>query len=263
MSKKIKYILSVCAICISSFAVGSEDPGLAALEKSAKNGTFTVAFFFEAKGDADRNGALKASVEKSAQALTDKVSAIFINMDDETQQGLVKKFRLRYAPKPIVLTLAPSGTVVGSFQQPFTVDELRDSLPGPGMQQCIQALQEQKLVMICVQNKDSIGSAAAMKGASGFVSDPRFKAYTTQVVIDPSDADEANSLKQLQIAPESKQAATLLLAPPGSLVGKWDGAVSKETIVQQLTSAMSRSGGCGSGSSCFDPSCQTPPKGGK
>lgn len=178
-------------------------------------------------------------------------------MADEAQQGLIQRFRMRYAPRPLTLVLAPNGAVVGSFQEPFTPAQLEAGLPSPCLQQCLKALQGGKLVMLCVQNAESVGAEAAMKGADAFLSDPRFKQVATKVVLDPAAAAEAAALKQLQVAPDANQATSILLAPPGAVVGTWQGAVSKEAIVQQLMVAMARGGGCGGGA-CVDPSCKTP-----
>jgi hypothetical protein len=235
--------------------MAAEDPGESARLEAEKAGKFLLVFVSDAQADAARAEALKKSVQESATAL-DKVNAVMIDAGKPEEQGLVKKFRLRYAPKPIALLLAPNGAVVGSFQQPVTAEQLKAGLPSPGMLSCIKALQTGKMVVICVQNKSSVDASAALKGATDFVTDAQYANFATKVVIDPASAEEANTLKQFKIDPAGKKAVSLLLAPPGRVVGKWEGAVTKETISKGLMAAMAAAKGCSSGPGCGDPTCK-------
>jgi hypothetical protein len=70
------------------------------------------------------------------------------------------------------------------------------------------------------------------------------------VAIDPADPAEASFLRDLQVDPRANTSVTVLLAPPGSVVGKFDGAVTKEQLVAKLQTAQSNpcaGGKCGPG----------------
>ncbi len=260
MSKYIACVFAVLIFFASPLVFAVEDPGITALKKAEKKSIFLVAYFFDATDEADKTKSFKASVEKASSALSSILSAVYIDVNNKTQQGLVTMFKLSYAPKPIALIFAPNGTIVGSFQKSFTVAELKASLPGPGMQQCLKALQEGKIVMLSIQNKDSVDRIAAMKGVTEFSNDPLYKPHVVTVVIDPSLSVEENSLRRLQISPGTKKATTILLAPPGALVGRWEGALTKDAIALQLSQAMAQSRR--GGHSCSDPTCKIP-NGGK
>jgi hypothetical protein len=96
-----------------------------------------------------------------------------------------------------------------------------------------------------VQNGKTKSNDAAMQGVSSFKSDVRFAKFTEVVKIDPTDAGELKLLSQLKIDPNTTEAVTAFLAPPGAVIAKYNGATDMNTMVAALTAATS--GGCGSG----------------
>ncbi len=114
------------------------------------------------------------------------------------------------------------------------------------LQQCIQALQQGKLVFIVMQNSNTKWNEEALEGVNEFVSDPRFSDATKIVQIDPSHPDENELMNELGLDNDVNQATTALLIPPGMLVGVFQGKTSKEMIVSSLQSTLS-SCGCGPG----------------
>ena len=91
-----------------------------------------------------------------------------------------------------------------------------------------------------------------MKGVNEFKADPQFAEETEIVKVDPSDPKEAKLLAQLKADPKAKTASTALLAPPGMIVTKVDGATSKATLEASLKKAMAACSGA--------PGCCSPPK---
>ncbi len=61
------------------------------------------------------------------------------------------------------------------------------------------------------------------------------------MTVDPADPAEAGFLKALQVVPQTKEAITVCLVPPGQAVARFSGGTEKETIV----AALSNGGGCG------------------
>jgi hypothetical protein len=129
----------------------------------------------------------------------------------------------------------------------LTEQRLRDAVASPAMQQCLKALQERKLVFVCVQNGQTKSNEAAMKGVNEFKADPQFAESTEIVKVDPTDAKEAKLLAQLKADPKSKTANTALLAPPGMVVTSLEGATSKAGLEAALKKAAAS---CAPGSGC-------------
>jgi hypothetical protein len=149
---------------------------------------------------------------------------------------------------PLVIAMAPNGAITGGFPpgQNLTEERLKGAIVTPGMQQCLKALQERKIVFLCAQNKKTRFNSAAMRGVNDFKSDPRFAQFTEIVTIDPANKVEGKFISQLKIDPNTNGAITAFLAPPGSVIGKFEGATDKNMLLASLQRAMASCGsGCG------------------
>jgi acetolactate synthase small subunit len=177
-----------------------------------------------------------------------------VNRSLPEEKEMVERFGLQTAPVPIVLAIAPNGAVTGGINgADLTEERLRDAVASPAMQQCLKALQERKLVFVCVQNGQTKANEAAMKGVNEFKADPQYAEATEIIRVDPADAKEAKLLAQLKADPKAKTANTALLAPPGMVVTRVDGATSKAGLEAALKKAMAS---CAPGSGC----CSRPQK---
>lgn len=112
----------------------------------------------------------------------------------------------------------------------------------------MKALQENKLVFLCVQNAKTKSNQAAMEGVREYAADEQFGRAAEIVTLDPADAVEAHFLKDLRISPQTAEAVTVLLAPPGAPIARYEGATSKKELVETLMKASACGpGGCGPG----------------
>ena len=128
---------------------------------------------------------------------------------------------------------------------------LRSSrLSAPVIRTELQALQDRKLVLLCVQNQKTQFTQIAMSAAQSFKADSRFGGATEVITVNPEDREEAALLQELQVDARTPQAATVLLAPSGQPLAKFAGAMSKDQIVAKVASAQSgpcANGQCGPG----------------
>jgi len=223
-----------------------EGKGAAAVQQAAAGNKYLFAFFYEKDDEATR--AARKTFDEGLKKLTPAPESVAVDRTAPGESELVAKYGVERAPMPLVLALAPNGAVTGGFAAAqLTEERLRDSVASAGMQECLKALQERKLVFICLQNRSTRDNEAAMTGVNEFKADARFAAATYVVKVDPTDKSEAKLLAQLKADPQAKVASTALLAPPGVVVVKVDGGTSKDTMVASLTKAMSSCGpsGCG------------------
>lgn len=225
----------------------------AAMSRAAEDNAYLFAFFYD-KDDAATRAARK-TFEEAVQKLTPVPQSVAVDRTAPEEEELVAKFGIDRAPAPFALALAPNGAVTGGFKAAEATEErLRDAVASTGLQQCLKALQAQRLVLVCLQNDRTQANAAAMKGVNEFKIDPKYGALTDIVKVDPSDAKEAKLLAQLQADPLAKEATTVMLASPGVLVAKVSGPTSKDSLMAPLQKAMAA---CGPGAS---PGCCPPPK---
>jgi hypothetical protein len=107
-------------------------------------------------------------------------------------------------------------------------------------------------VLLCVQHTQPQTRPALPRGVVEFKSGPNYATSTEIVLLNADDTAEASFLKELKVDGRTPGPVTLLMAPPGTVVGKFDGAVTKNELVAKLASAQSA---CGPGGKCGPGGC--------
>lgn len=222
--------------------------GLAAIDTAARNGKYLFIFFWKENDEQSRSmyGVFQSAMNKWAQS----ADAIGIQTTDQREKPVVDRLGVSRAPMPLVVALAPNGAVTKGFPLKFTEEQLRQAFVSPCTAKCLKAVQDRKLVLLCIQNGQTQFNQAAWQGIQDFKADARFGQATEIVPLDPGDKTEAALLAGLQVDPRTPTAVTVLLAPPGQPIAKFTGAVNKEQIVAEVTSAQSgpcAGGKCGPG----------------
>jgi hypothetical protein len=226
----------------------STSKGLAAIDTAARNGKHLFILFWKENDEQSRkmNGVFQAAMSKWAQS-ADSAS---IQITDPNEKPIVDKFGLSRAPMPMVLALAPNGAVTKGFPIKFDENQLRQGFVSPCTAQCLKCLQQQKLVVLCVQNQKTQFSQVAWTGVQNFKADPRFSKATEVVMLNPDDQAEVQLLSELKIDRRTSQAVTVVLAPPGQPVATFAGAVTKDQIVAKIQAGPCAGGQCGPGGCC-------------
>ncbi|NLX97153.1 MAG: hypothetical protein GXY83_13345 [Rhodopirellula sp.] len=238
---------AVAVATADSQPAGGSSAAKAALEKAAKAEKYFFAFFW--KADDENTVAMRKVFDEAMASAADRADAVAVKVTDAAEKEIVKEYGLERAPMPLVLAIAPNGAITGGFPAPFSQQDLSTGFATPGTQKCMKALQDGKLVFLCVQNAEMQASQDAMKGVRDFKADVRFASATEVVMLDPKDTAEASFLADLEIKPDASDAVTVFLAPPGSPIGKFEGATTKEQLAEMLMKASSGCGpgGCGPG----------------
>ena len=229
-------------------AARQQSRGMAAVEAAAKSHKYLFIFFWKENDENARSmyGVFQSAMGKWAKS----ADSIGVQITDPNEKPVVDKFGVSRAPMPLVVALAPNGAVTKGFPVKFTEEQLQQAFVSPCTARCLKAMQDRKLVLLCVQNQSTQSNQAAAKGVQDFKADPRFGQATEVVHLNPSDGAETTLLKGLQVDPRTSTAVTVLLAPPGGPIAKFTGAVTKEQIVAKVASAQSgpcANGQCGPG----------------
>ncbi|QDU62960.1 hypothetical protein Pan216_38340 [Planctomycetes bacterium Pan216] len=234
----------------------------ALMRASARENAYTYLFFWSR--DDQQTQTMRQVFHKAVRQLGDSVHAIDVNIADAREEEIVDHFGVSRAPMPLALAVAPNGAVTGAFPVRFTTEQLAQAKVSPATQACMNALQHRKLVLLAIQNASTTDRQAAYHGASEFQRDIRFATSTELVTIDPDDPAEAGFLRRLKVAPQTRDAVTIVLAPPGTPIATFTGAVSREQIVEKVTAARNSCcpggkcgpGGCCPGGKCGPEGCQ-------
>jgi len=222
--------------------------GMAAVDAAADGGKYLFIFFWRANDDQSR--AMYGVFQSATGRWTESADSIAIQITDPREKAVVEKFGVSRAPMPLVVALAPNGAVTKGFPVEFTAQQLREAFVSPCTADCLKALQDRKLVLLCVQNEQTQFSQAALEGARSFKADARFAKATEIVTMNPGDGTEATFLETLQVDPRTPTAVTVLLAPPGRPVARFVGAVTKDQIVAKVLAGPCAGGKCGPGGCC-------------
>jgi hypothetical protein len=224
-----------------------EGVGLAAVAQAAQEKKYLFAFFWRDESSDTAN--MKKVFAEAMQKINDRANAIEVCVANASENGIVEKFDLNRAPMPLVLAIAPNGAIMGGFPQKFDEEKLLNAFGSPCTEQCMKTMQEGNLVLLCVQNKSTNSNEEAMKGVKEFAEDQRYASATRVVMLDPSDPAEKPFLTDLKIDPQTTEAITAFMAPPGSVIAEFKGATDKEGLIAALQKASTGCGpgGCGPG----------------
>ena len=219
--------------------------GMAAMRKATAAKKYLFVLF--RKEEDSQTAAMRSVLLEAMTELADRADTVEVDVTAASEAAIVKKFGLDRAPMPLVLALAPNGAVTGGFPAKVEKQQLLEAFASPCTEQCMKRLQDNRLVFLCVQNTKTEANDVAMKGVREFKADARFAQATEIVMLDPADAAEVAFLKDLTIDPQTKQAVTVFLAPPGAPIAMYEGATDKDEIVATLEKASSACGpgGCG------------------
>jgi hypothetical protein len=222
--------------------------GLAAMDQAVRGDKYLFVFFWKTN---DQNTQKNYGIFQTAMTgMADTADSIAVQIADANEKPIVDKFDVSRAPMPLVLALAPNGAVTKGWPVRFTEAQLKEGVVSHNTAACLKALQDKKLVLLCVQNEQTQFSQAAWQGVQAFKADARFAAATEIVAVDPRDQADAKLLSDLRVDPHTSQAVTVLLAPPGAPIAVFPGAVTKDQIVAKVAAAQSgpcANGKCGPG----------------
>lgn len=238
------------AITAQEQATGAKvSQGQAVMDRAAAAQKYVFLFFWKDKNP--QTDKAWSTFEPAAAKLADSAEVASIQITNPAEKKIVDKYGLTRAPMPIVLAVAPCGAITKALVKTFDETQLRAAFVSPCTQLCLKALQDRKLVLACVVDQVNPQEPVTLpKGVEDFRADAKYGAATEVVLVNAKDQNEAAFLKDFQVSPQTQKPVVVFLAPPGSMIGKFDGAATKQDMVAKLVSAQSNpcaGGKCGPG----------------
>jgi len=231
------------ATTMPAAATTMPSPAMTALTQAAAEKKYLFVFFY--KADDANTRAMRKVFDDALAKSADKANSIAVNIGDAAEKATVDKFGVARAPMPLALAVAPNGAVTAGLPTKFDEKDLAGAFVSPGKEKCLKALQNRKLVIICAQNQNTKSNDEATKGVQEFTADKRYSGITEVIQVDPADAAEAKLMAEFKIDPQTKEAVTVLMAPPGAVMSIVQGKVNKDALIAALNPP--KSGGCGCG----------------
>lgn len=232
---------------LGASAGNQASPGQLAIQKATSANKFALVFFWKDRGA--QTDQAWADLRSAAAKMVNWAEVTAVQVTDPAEKQLVARHHLSRAPMPLVLAIAPCGAVTKAITGRITEAQIQSAYVSPCTQACLKAIQDRKLVMLCVMDrKDPYRSGAVPQGVQDFKADGRYGPVTEVVLVNATDQAEAAFLRELQVDPREPKPVTVLLAPPGSMVAKFAAGATKEQMVARLSAAQSNrcaNGTCG------------------
>lgn len=235
---KAMFFVFMMSLSLSLFADSSS-----AIQNAIDENKHLFIFFYKEQNE--KTLQLQNIFDLAIQKMGEQINSIKVKVNDPTEKPLVEKFNLKRTPMPFVVVLAPNGAITGGFPS-FTEEKLVNSLVSPGAANCLKALQERKLILLCLQSNQKAHNESALSAVKDFKADPRFAKATEIVMIDLADLREHKFLNQLLIDTSSSQSLIVLISPPAEVIGTYQGNVTKDQLISDLQKSTS---------SCCGPGC--------
>lgn len=229
------------AMLTSSAVAHAASPGESAVANAAQNNQFAFVMFYRANDAAAQamHGTIKTT-------LADRQDAVLVpvQIGDTSESTLIQRFDATRIPMPAVAVLAPNGAVCSVFPQKVAARQLTSAIVSPAQANCLKALQDKKIVVLCAQ---PAGSTEIPNGVRQFQADELYSNRTEVVTVTATDPAEAKFLNQLNVPTNHQTPVVAFMAPPGVMIGVFNGNVTHNQLAQKLAAA---------GKCCDDDNCK-------
>jgi hypothetical protein len=214
------------------------------MERAFKGGKHAFILFYRPAQSEDRK--MADTLTRAEANLRARAMFVQVDISSRVESRLIDKYRVRQAPLPLTLVMAPNGAVVRAFTRTVDENALAAAFASPKVADLFKALQEKRLVTLCLQGAATKHNGESRRAAQQLVGDPKLKGQAVLIVADPRK--EADLLKRCRIASPPLESTVLMIVPPGRLVATVAGATTKAALLAKLTAALSSCGpGCSPG----------------
>ena len=227
----------------TSFAQNDASSPKFLLQEAQQTGKFTFLVFY--RDNSSPTQTMLQTVKEAVNSQGAQSTMAAASMMATDGMTLAEKFNVTRAPMPMTVAVAPNGAVTGLFSRKVSRANLEAAIVPPVMMECMKQLQEQKLVFVCLTKSEQ---AVVPTGVQGLRLDPLFKDRMALLALNVQDSAEARLMKQLKVEAQQVQGPyAVLIAPPGVLVGHFNGSSTTE----EIAAAIHKAGKC-----CEDPNCE-------
>lgn len=248
---KNKGLISMSMLVCAGFFIATQvlaeapaeaiDPAAERIKQASEAGKYALVIFHR-----DNEGLAEARKNMEGVADEGRAEIIDVNVSDAAVAPTVQAYGIGRATLPMILVIAPNGAVTGGFSGSGDPKLVAGAVVGKSFASCLKALQDGKLVFVAVPGTNAVLNEEAMKSIVAMTTDDRFNGYTETLTLSPTDPAGSELLAKLNVQASDSDPLTVMLVPPGRVVGTYTGVITKEQMVSDLMRAMAGST-CGSG----------------
>ncbi len=217
-----------------------------AIEKASTENRYLLIFF--TGGPVERGASMRDTLSKMISMSGGGIDTLTISAGDSQEAEFMRKYRIgSQGSLPMILSIAPNGAATGGYPMAVTVKQLQSCTSLDGLVlETLKPLQEQKVVLVALQNETTTMNTESLKGVDDFASDTLYRKFVAVVKADPADEGSRDFVKQCQLTTPLAQATVVILMPPGRIGKILTGKQTKEDILKALGSCATgcAPGGC-------------------
>ncbi|MCX5884476.1 MAG: tail fiber domain-containing protein [Proteobacteria bacterium] len=237
----IQAVLAFLSISIAAHAAPINVKS--ALNDASANGQFLFLTFYQAK-DASLTK-LSSTIAAFKKSSSEKIAVFDAAISDPANKEIADKYGIQAGQLPLLLVIAPNGVVTGGYPGNVTADQLKKSVGVSDLiLKVLKPLQEQKVVLVALQNAATKMNAESWAGVSDFANDANFKQIVSAIKADPAASGSQDFVKQCNLIAPITQATVVLLLPPGRIGKVLTGKTTKDEILKSLKTCTAGSGCC-------------------
>ncbi len=217
-----------------------------AIRIAQKTGKYLFILSYDSKNSS--YSSMAKTVENFQNKTSDKINIYKLHMKNKKDANIVTKYGINRAPLPLLLIIAPNGAVTGGFPEKVTKEQLKKSTSISRLVlNILKLLQDQKIVLVSLQNKKTKYNKESDQAINDFTSDSSIKSFVKIIKANPTAAGSKDFLKQAGLTEKITEATVVFMIPPRRIVKSFKGKITKNDLLSALKAC---STGCGpSGSS--------------
>jgi hypothetical protein len=237
----VKIVSTILFCVLTSYAVPTN--AKSAIADASAAGQFLCLVFYETK-DASFT-AMSSSIETFIKTSTKNILVYNAKVGDPANQEVQDRYFVTKGDLPMLLVIAPNGAITGGSPKTVTADQLTQFTAFSDlMLKVVKPLQEQKVVLVALQNASTRFNTDSWAGVNAFANDTNYKKFVAAVKADPTATGSQDFIKQCQLIPPILQATVVVLIPPGKIAKVLTGKTTKDDILKSLQACKAGSGCC-------------------
>lgn len=205
------------------------------VEAAAESGKYAYVMFYRANDGATKR--MASMVQSHVAETGEKTTWVAVNVRDQREAQLVKRFDASRIPLPAVFGVAPNGAVTGVFREEVNQEQLNNAILTPMYSDMVKGLQSQRIAVVCMMPAADTPIPA---GVTALQQDPAFEGKLHEVTAYATDSSEAEFFRRMRVDRNLETPVVLIFTPPGTHLGTFEATVSGQELAQTLH----RSGKC-------------------
>lgn len=216
-----------------AFAQNSPQTAREAIEKARKDNKYLFLIFYNAKDNFYHEMKKELDAYKTKNAKDLYLQDVLMTNAKEAE--IIDKYRVRGAPLPLLLVIAPNGAVTGGFPRKASAEQLDRCFPSDLILRMIKSIQDGRKVLVLLKNSKTKNAAEMVKSATAALKDPGMNGTADLIIEDPTNPKNIDFLAQCNLSQNMAETTIVAIVPPGRITGVFTGNTTKETLVAALS----------------------------